>query len=226
VLARAAGPGRAASTLRALREVLHEEEGLRGNDEDYYDPRNSFLNDVLDRRLGIPISLSAVSIEVARRAGLRLVGVGFPGHFLAKYVSPGGSEIFVDAHHGGEMLSADECLARYRARTGGKDLDPSHLAAVSTRQILARMLQNLRRVYAERKDDVRTFWVLDRILLLAPGQLEALRDRGLAAARLGGNAAAVRDLEAYVEGARGAGDVQAIRELLAGLRAGRGALLN
>jgi regulator of sirC expression with transglutaminase-like and TPR domain len=88
------------------------------------------------------------------------------------------------------------------------------------------MLQNLRRVYAERKDDVRTFWVLDRILLLAPGQLEALRDRGLAAARLGGNAAAVRDLEAYVEGARGAGDVQAIRELLAGLRAGRGALLN
>lgn len=226
VAQRVPGPVRAASALRALRAVLHDEEGLRGNDDDYYDPRNSFLNEVLDRRLGIPITLALVYIEVGRRAGLRLEGVGFPGHFLAKYVSPGGVEVFVDAYHGGEMLSADECVARYKARTGGKDLDPRYLAAVSPRQILARMLQNLKRVYAERKDDVRLFWVLDRILLLAPGQREALRDRGLAAARLGGAAAAIRDLEAYLALAPAAGDADEVRATLAGLRAGRGALLN
>ena len=173
----------------------------------------------------MPITLSVVYLEVARRVGLRLEGVGFPGHFLAKYASPGGAEVFVDAHHGGEMLSAEECLARYRARSGGQDLDPRYLAAVSTRQILARMLHNLRRTYAERQDDVRTFWVLDRILLLVPGQLEALSDRGLAAARLGGTAAAVRDLEAYLAAAPEAGDAGELRAVLADLR-GRAPMLN
>jgi regulator of sirC expression with transglutaminase-like and TPR domain len=225
VLRRVPAPLRAASALRALREVLHDEEGLRGNDDDYHDPRNSFLNEVLDRRLGIPITLSVVYLEVARRAGLRLEGVGFPGHFLAKYASPAGAEVFLDAHNGGEMLSAEECVARYRARSGGKDLDPRYLAAVSTRQILARMLHNLRRIHAERRDDVRTFWVLDRILLLVPGQLEALRDRGLAAARLGGAAAAVRDLETYLASAPEAGDAAELRAVLAALR-GRASMLN
>jgi regulator of sirC expression with transglutaminase-like and TPR domain len=226
VARKAPAPLRAASALRALREVLHDEEGLRGNDDDYYDPRNSFLNEVLDRRVGIPISLSVVYLEVARRAGLRLEGVGYPGHFLAKYVSGSGAEVFVDAFHGGEMLSADECAARYRARSGGKDLDARYLRGVSNRQILARMLQNLKRLYADRKDDVRSFWVLDRILLLAPGQLEALRDRGLAAARLGGARAAARDLEAYLARATAASDADEIRAVLAGLRGGRGGLLN
>ncbi len=218
-------PGRAASALRALREVLHDQEGLRGNDQDYYDPRNSFLNEVLDRRLGIPISLSVVWIEVARRVGLELRGVGFPGHFLVKYASASGAEVFLDAYNAGEMLSADECLARYRARTGGRDLDPKYLEGVSSRQILGRMLQNLKRVYLERKDDVRAFWVLDRILLLAPGQLEALRERGLAAARLGGVAAARRDLEAYLGRAPAAQDAAEVRAVLGGLE-GRGRLLN
>jgi regulator of sirC expression with transglutaminase-like and TPR domain len=226
VMRRAGAPLRAASALRALREVLHDEEGLRGNEEDYYDPRNSFLNEVLDRRVGIPISLTVVYLEVARRAGLRLEGVGFPGHFLAKYASPSGAEVFVDAFHSGEMLSADECVARYRARSGGRDLDTRYLAGVSTRQILARMLHNLKRVYADRKDDVRSFWVLDRILLLAPGQAEALRDRGLAASRLGGATAAVRDLEAYLSRAPGASDADEIRALVSGLRGGRGGLPN
>ncbi len=225
VVGRAGSPLRAASGLRALREVLHGEEGLRGNDEDYQDPRNSFLNEVLDRRLGIPISLSVIYLEVARRAGLRLEGVGFPGHFLAKYASPSGAEVFLDAHHGGEMLSAEECVARYRARSGGAELDPRFLAAVSNRQILARMLHNLRRIYAERRDDVRTFWVLDRVLLIVPGQLDALRDRGLAAARLGGASAAARDLEAYLAGAPEAGDAAAVRAALAELR-GRASMLN
>jgi regulator of sirC expression with transglutaminase-like and TPR domain len=198
-----------------------DEEGLRGNERDYHDPRNSFLNEVLERRLGIPISLSVVWMEVARRAGLPLDGVGFPGHFLAKYVSPGGTAIFVDAYNGGEMLSADECVARYRARTGGRDLDRRYLAAVSPRQILARMLHNLRRIYLERRDDVRAYWVLDRLLVLAPGQAEALRDRGLVAARLGGGAAAARDLEAYLARAGDSPDAEEVRKVLAALRARR-----
>jgi len=217
--------GRSATALHALRKVLFEEEGYRGNEADYGDPRNSFLNEVLDRRLGLPITLSLVYIEVARRAGLELHGVGFPGHFLAKYTSATGVEVYVDAFHGGEMLSADECVARYRARTGGRDLDRRHLAAVAPRQILARLLYNLKRTYLERRDDVRAWWVLDRILLLAPGQLEALRDRGLVTARLGVAAAAERDLEAYLSRATSAPDVQEVRRVLAGLR-GRRPLVN
>jgi regulator of sirC expression with transglutaminase-like and TPR domain len=220
-----APPGRAATLLHALRKVLSEEEGYRGNDGDYGDPRNSFLNEVLDRRLGLPITLCVLYMEVARRASLELVGVGFPGHFLAKYVSPGGAEVFVDAYHGGEMLSAEECVARYRARTGGRDLDRRYLAAVAPRQILARMLHNLKRTYLERKDDVRAWWVLDRILILTPGQLEAMRDRGLVSARLGIASAAERDLEAYLAGSSGAADEAEVRRVLAGLR-GRRPLVN
>jgi regulator of sirC expression with transglutaminase-like and TPR domain len=218
---RVAVAGRSAATLRALRAVLFEEEGLTGNEADYGDPRNSFLNDVLDRRVGIPISLSVVYMEVARRIGLSLLGVGFPGHFLSKHTAPNGTEIFVDAFHGGEMLSADECVARYRARSGGRDLDRRHLDAIAPRQILARMLHNLKRTYLERHDHVRAYWVLDRILLLAPGQLEALRDRGIVSARLGVAAAAERDLESYLAGAPAATDVAEVRRVLAALRARR-----
>lgn len=218
---RARAGSRAATLLAAIRTELVEEEGFRGNDEDYYDPRNSFLNDVLERRLGIPISLCVLWMEVARRAGLELRGVGYPGHFLAKYGAPGGPEIFVDAHNGGEMLSVDECVARYRARTGGRELDRRYLEAVTTRQILARMLSNLKSIYLDRKDDVRAWSVLDRILLLVPGQFEALRDRGLAAARLGGTAAAARDLEAYLSRAPRASDAAEIRGVLASLRGKR-----
>jgi regulator of sirC expression with transglutaminase-like and TPR domain len=225
VVQRSPVPGRSATALHALRSVLAEEEGLRGNDADYGDPRNSFLNDVLDRRLGIPISLSVVYMEVARRTGLPLEGVGFPGHFLAKYVSPSGREVFVDAFNGGEMLSADECAARYRARTGGRDLDRKHLAAVTPRQILTRMLANLRRIYLERSDDVRAYGVLDRMLLLVPGQLDALRDRGLVSARLGAAAPAERDLEAYLSRVPSASDAAEVRRVLAALR-GRRPLLN
>jgi regulator of sirC expression with transglutaminase-like and TPR domain len=216
---------RSGAALRALREVLFGEEGLKGNEAEYADPRNSFLNEVLDRRLGIPITLCLVAMEVGRRIGLRLHGVGFPGHFLAKYTSPSGVEVFIDAFNGGEMLSADECVARYRARTGGRDLDRRHLAPVAPHQVLARMLHNLKRTYLERSDHVRAYWVLDRLLMLAPGQLEALRDRGLVSIRLGVPAAAERDLEAYLARAPAAADVAEIRRALAALR-GRRPLVN
>jgi regulator of sirC expression with transglutaminase-like and TPR domain len=210
---------RPVSLLRALRAVLAEEERFRGNRDRYQDPRNSFLNEVLSRRLGIPITLSLVYMEVARRAGLALQGVGFPGHFLAKYVSPSGAEVFVDAFNGGEALSAEECLSRFKAVSGDRPFDPRYLAAVTPRQILGRMLHNLKVIYVEASDDVRAYWVIDRILMLAPNQAVEIRDRGLVAARLGASGPAARDLAAYLEAAPGAPDADDVRAVLASLRA-------
>jgi regulator of sirC expression with transglutaminase-like and TPR domain len=214
----APAPMRAGTILMAVRTVLFEEERFRGNDEDYYDPRNSFLNEVLDRRLGIPITLSLLYMEVARRAGLRLQGVAFPGHFLLKYAPQGGPEVFIDAYNGGEVLSSDECVARFRAASHGRPVEPRHLAGVGPRQLLARLLHNLKRIYLERSDDIRLWWVVDRLLLLEPGQPEELRDRGLISARLGAAAAAARDLTAYLDVASDSADAAQVREVLETVR--------
>ena len=217
VRSRVPEPVRAAEALRVLRGVLFEEEEFRGNAADYYDPRNSFLNDVLERRLGIPISLSLVYMEVARRVGLHVAGVGFPGHFLVKYAPRDGPEVYVDAYHGGEMLGAEECVARFQPASHG-DVDPRWLAAVTPHQILARMLHNLKRIYVQKGDDVRTWWVADRLVLVSPEQPEELRDRGLVAARLGADGPAARDLAEYLVRAPEASDVEDVRGILARLR--------
>jgi regulator of sirC expression with transglutaminase-like and TPR domain len=211
-------PRRAAGTLQAVRNVLFRELGFRGNEQSYYDPRNSYLNEVLERRLGIPISLSVLFMEVARRAGLVLEGVGFPGHFLVKLRPELGPEVFIDAYNGGEILSTEECLARFKSGVQGREFDPRWLHGVSTRQILGRMLHNLKRSYVEQGDDVRAFWVIDRLLLLNPDSSDELRDRGLVAARLGLKPAAARDLATYLERVPTAADAGEIRELLSTLR--------
>jgi regulator of sirC expression with transglutaminase-like and TPR domain len=216
VAVRAGTPLRAAATLRALRDVLHGEAGLRGNAEDYYDPRNSYLSDVLDRGLGIPITLSLVYLEVARRLGIGLEGVALPGHFMARLAPAAGPHVYVDAFSG-ELLSAEECLARHRERTGASTPPPSALPAATPRQILARLLGNLRRTYRERRDDVRLYAVLDQLLLVAPAQLDALRDRGLCAARLGAAGAARRDLEEYLAQAPERGDAADVHAAIANL---------
>jgi regulator of sirC expression with transglutaminase-like and TPR domain len=216
---RAPAPRRAANMLKATRDVLFGELGFRGNDQSYYDPRNSYLNEVLERRLGIPISLSVLFMEVARRAGLALEGVGFPGHFLVKLRPELGPEIFIDPYNGGELLTADECVARFKSGTQGREFDPKWLQGVATRQILGRMLHNLKRIYVEQGDDVRAFWVIDRLLLLAPDACDELRDRGLVSARLGLKPAAARDLATYLERMPSAADAGEIRELLSTLKA-------
>jgi len=222
--ARAAGRD-AASMLRAMRAVLFHEGGFRGNAGDYYDPRNSFLNEVLGRRVGIPITLSVVYMEVATRAGFEVQGVSFPGHFLVKHVA-GDRAIYVDPFNGGELLSHDDLVARYRARAPGHDLDPRALEGVAPRQIIARMLHNLKRIYAEKGDDPRALWVVDRLLLLAPEDPIERRDHGLLAARLGGTSAAIADLEAYLAAAPGAADAQEVRALVEQLRAPRSRFVN
>jgi regulator of sirC expression with transglutaminase-like and TPR domain len=217
--------GRSAQRIEALRAVLFEDERFRGNEKDYYDARNSYLNQVLERRLGIPITLSLLFMEVGRRAGLSLGGVGFPGHFLVKLDPDFGTEIFVDAYNGGELLTADECVARFKHLVQGREFDSRYLQAVPPRQILARMLHNLKRIYVEQGDDVRAYWVIDRLLLLHPDAMDEVRDRGLVEARLGLKPAAARDLEAYLAHAPQAADSGDVRELLATLRS-RPTLLN
>ncbi|HET6923663.1 MAG TPA: transglutaminase-like domain-containing protein [Anaeromyxobacteraceae bacterium] len=207
------------AVLDAMKVVLFREEGFRANEADYYDARNSFLNEVLDRRLGIPITLSILYVEVARRVGLELLGVGFPGHFLVKCPAVGATpDLFIDPFNGGDVLAATECVARFKAVLKGRDFDPSFLDPVDTRHILIRMLHNLKKIYVEQGDDVRALWVIDRLLLLQPGNLEERRDRGLLSARLGGTKAAVKDLEAYLEGAPLASDAKEVASLLQDLR--------
>lgn len=213
--------------LAAMKKVLFDEEGFRGNEADYYDPRNSFLNEVLDRKLGIPITLSILYIEVAARSGLALQGVGFPGHFLVKLPAGGGlpGDLFIDPFNGGDVLGADECTARFRAALHGREFDPKFLEAVAPPQILSRMLHNLKKIYVEKGDDVRALWVIDRLLLLSPGNLEERRDRGLLSARLGGLKAAAQDLQAYLDGSGQAPDAGEVRSLLDDIK-GRASFLN
>jgi regulator of sirC expression with transglutaminase-like and TPR domain len=219
VTAAAGERARPVTVLRSLRTVLADEERFRGNADHYYDPRNSFLNEVIERKLGIPITLSIVYLEVARRVGLRLEGVGFPGHFLVKYVSPSRAEVFVDPYNGGEALSAEECVSRFGAASAGRPFDPRYLAAVTPQQILGRVLHNLKRIFVETNDDVRAYWVIDRLLVLAPAQVGEIRDRGLVSARLGAAGPASRDLATYLEQAPGALDADEVRAVLASLRA-------
>ncbi len=202
----------------AVARLLFEEEGFRGNAEDYYDPRNSFLDDVLERRLGIPITLSVVYVVVAARAGLEAAGVGLPGHFVVR-AERAGRHRLLDPFHGGQLLDRAACEELVsRVRPGGGPLDPRWLAPVTTRQVFVRMLSNLKAIYTALGDWPRAMAAVERIVLLAPDAIEELRDRGTLHARLGQGAAAVRDWEAYLQRAPGAPDAEEVKGRLRALR--------
>jgi regulator of sirC expression with transglutaminase-like and TPR domain len=184
--------------IDVLNRLLFEDEGFRGNSEDYYDPRNSYLNEVLDRRTGIPITLSTVYIEVARHAGLEMDGVGLPGHFIVKAGAPGG-EILLDPFHGGARLSESDCQARLdRIFAGRVRVEPAMLTACSRKEILARMLRNLKTIYAKASDHWRCLGVVDLLLRVNAASGEDLRDRGLLYAALDCYGLALADLRAYL----------------------------
>src|SRR5579872_3372670 len=133
--------GDTAQTIYALNTVLFQEEGLRGNREDYYDPRNSFVNDVLDRRLGIPISLAAIYMEMARRVGFPLFGVGMPGHFLLKHYDVSGHPVLIDVFERGSIVTEADCQQKLNKIYSGQIvLQPEFLMPVTRRQMLTRML--------------------------------------------------------------------------------------
>ncbi len=209
------------AALRDLSAFLFERQGFRGNTEDYEDPRNSYLNDVLDRRLGIPISLSVVYIAVARRLGLDVKGVGLPGHFIVKFDTPD-ETLFVDPFHGGRFISREECFQLAERALGRRVArNDALLAAATNRQILTRMLYNLKAVYLKRGDLRRALGVSELILAIFPWDLDELRDRGMLHHRLGENAAARRDLDLYLRYRGDARDADAVRRTLDAIRSRR-----
>jgi regulator of sirC expression with transglutaminase-like and TPR domain len=204
--------------IAAMNAHLFQRLGFHGNAEDYYDPRNSFLNEVLDRRTGIPITLSTVYLEVGRRIGLPLHGVGMPGHFLVKHVGRD-EEIVIDPFDGGGILSDADCQRRLdRVYSGKLGFERSMLAAVGTRQILTRTLTNLKAIYFNQQEYSKALSIIERLLILHPQAACEIRDRGLLSCQLKRYAEASADLERYLRLAPKAEDSETIREHLRTLR--------
>jgi regulator of sirC expression with transglutaminase-like and TPR domain len=197
--------------------------GFTGNADDYYDVRNSFLNDVLARRTGIPITLSTVLMEVGSRVGVPFEGVGFPGHFLVRVPAGAGEHLILDPFHGGQRVDDDELLERLRTLADanqGPQFDtvpPEFLTPTTPRAMLGRMLRNLLRVYLERDADAEALLAVDLLLVLAPQGADEIRTRGFLYERLGCPAAAANDFHRYLELAPDADDVEQIRTRIARL---------
>jgi regulator of sirC expression with transglutaminase-like and TPR domain len=204
----------AAAQAQALARQLFELSQFHGNTSDYYDPKNSFLDEVLARRTGIPISLAVLYVEVARRAGVRASPVGFPGHFLAR-IDDGASRLVVDPFNAGVAL--DDAALEELLRRSGSTLDyaADMLAPTPVRQVVARMLMNLRGIYATRAEYPRLLIVFDRLIDLLPEWTEALRDRGFLFGHLGAPDAAVDDLQRYLELSPYADDGSEVRRWMA-----------
>jgi len=188
--------------IATLNAYLYEELGFSGNRDRYDDPRNSFLNEVLDRRLGIPISLAAIYMEIGRRAGLRLEGVNFPGHFLVRALAESdtrGDDAIIDPFHAGALLSEVDCRHLLRQHVGEEAAFDRALLATATRQhIVVRMLVNLKRLYVRMQSFPQARAIADLLLAVDPSALSELRDRGLLAYHMEDFASALRDLEAYL----------------------------
>jgi regulator of sirC expression with transglutaminase-like and TPR domain len=200
--------------VEALNSYLFNDLKFTGNAEEYYDPRNSFLNEVLDRRTGIPITISTVYLEVGWRLGMPLHGVGFPGHFLVKYSAEKG-EFILDPFHRGAILTEAECQSRLdQVYTGQVQLRPDFLAAATKRQILARILANLKGIYVAAKDYRRALAAVERMLVINPDLAPEIRDRGILRMQLSQTPQAVADLEWYVTTNPQAEDVEEVRKRL------------
>ncbi len=217
--ARSQAAGAPEEKVMALNQFLFEELGYRGNSQAYYDPRNSYLNEVMDRRTGIPITLAVLYMAVGRRIGLPLEGVSFPGHFLVRLRLRGGM-LVLDPFDQGTPLGTDDLRERLR-RVVPKGLTegvPVHelpldqfLEPASPRQIVARVLRNLKAIYREADKPERLLEVLNRMLVVAPGASAELRDRGLVYQRLECYRAALQDLSGYLEREPEAPDFEEVR---------------
>lgn len=201
----------------AINRILFEEMGIRGDTEAYDDPDNSLMHRVLERRRGIPITLCILYREVARRAGFAVEGVGLPGHFVVQIEDDWG-RTYVDPFHGGEVVSRKDLEALLHQRFGPRArLLDEHLEPVGARQILARILVNLKRIHVRREDYARALKASERILLLQPGAHGERRDRGLLYRRTGQHDAAITDLRVYLLDRPDATDAPRIRRLLQGM---------
>jgi regulator of sirC expression with transglutaminase-like and TPR domain len=211
---RLAGETAPVIVLEELCRVLFEEECFRGNADAYQDPRNSFLNDVLDRRVGIPITLGIVTLETGWRVGLPLTGVNFPGHFLVRFEGEI-ARLLMDPFDGGRIRWEEDGQALLDKVYGGMvKMRPEFLQAATRSDILARVLTNLKGIYLNAGDDARALAAVDRILMIRPGAPVELRDRGLLLARSGRRQEAAEELQRYLELSPTAPDAQRVRALI------------
>ena len=206
--------------LAMLDRQIFEVEGFSGNRDDYFDPRNSFLNDVIERRTGIPITLSVVYLEVGWRLGLPLVPVSFPAHFLV--ATTGVRRVFIDPFDRGARVAPEELVTRLARVAGGPEqarrLLPRATVPASRREVTMRILRNLRQIYAERQDHDRHLVVCNRMVALDPDDATALRERGHVLARLECYQAAWHDYRHYLRLAPFAADAADIQARVERLR--------
>lgn len=200
--------------------TLYGRRKMRGNTDAYYDPRNSFLNDVLDRGVGIPLTLGIVILEVGWRLGLPLEGVNFPGHFLVRYT---GSEVrlLIDGFDGGKIRFEDEAQQLLDQGYGGMvSMRNAFLRPATKRDMLTRLLTNLKGIYSKIGDDRRALAVVERLLMIRPTAPVESRSRGLLLARLGRHEEAATQLEAYLRVSPSAQDRADVQEIVRELRSG------
>jgi regulator of sirC expression with transglutaminase-like and TPR domain len=205
--------------VEAFNRFMFEEAGFSGNQLDYYDPSNSYLNRVLERRVGIPITLSIVYMEVGRKAGLEVDGIGLPGHFIVRArESQSVESTLVDPFHG-KTLGLEDCQDRLDEAYGGQvPLTDEHLRASTTREILVRLLTNLKAIYARANLHTQTLAVIERILLLSPLDANEHRDRGTLLAQLERLPEAMAEMEAYLQMQPRVTDAEQVREQLHALK--------
>lgn len=185
-------------TIERINHVLFVEYGFRGNTSNYYDPRNSFLNDVIDRRIGIPITLSTVYLETARRLEFPIDGVGIPGHFILKYRS-GNEEIFLDPFNAGSLLTRQQCLKFVSKMDLAKEEGEQWLNRLTNRQMLNRIINNLRLIYLKSGSHKKALAMVDLMVLIEPGTEELYKHRGLLRFQVGQFHGARMDLNRYLE---------------------------
>jgi regulator of sirC expression with transglutaminase-like and TPR domain len=208
----------AGDILIHLNRILFDEEGFRGDRQNYYDPQNSFLNRVLERKLGIPITLSLVYSEVGRRAGFPVHGIALPGHFIAGLLHASGT-LFIDPFNRGEILTEKECQQRIEARYGRPAaLDTGWKTPATKKAILKRMLRNLKAIYRHLNQELQMFEMIQWILAVDPDAPDELKERGLLYEAMGNDAFAVRDLERYLEVAPASDDRDLITQKIELLR--------
>lgn len=210
-------------TIMTVNQLLFRELGFHGNVDHYDDPRNLYLNEVLSERRGIPVSLAIVYSEVCQRVGLDVQPVGLPGHVICRYRpdADGNPEddLLLDVFAGGRLLTRDDCQTLVRNIFGSRiAFKEHHLASLQPRQVLQRLLHNLKAGYLQRGDEDRAGRVIELLLVLFPWDLDEIRDRGMLRERLGETESALDDLEQYMQYRPGARDIQMVRETVRSLR--------
>lgn len=210
-------------TIQTVNQLLYRELGFRGNNDHYDDPRNLYLNFVLTERLGIPVTLAIVYSEVCQRVGLDIQPVGLPGHVICRYRPENAEietdELLLDAHSLGRLMTRRDCQILVRNIFGSRvSFKDHHMASLQPRQVLQRLLHNLKAGYLQRGDEERASKTIDLLLALYPWDLDEIRDRGMLRERLGEVEPALTDLEQYVQFRPGARDIQTVSETVRSLR--------